>query len=433
MPINVINGTDGDDFIQSTNQRDMIVAGLGDDHVFMNGGHDTAYGEAGNDSITGYSGGDVIYGGDGDDTLGSFAFQSDQVTRLFGGAGNDDLASSGQSPVISGGVGDDTVSVFSASNGSVYGGAGTDKLVLNFSGLPPDDRIVAVATGSDAGVQIGLTGFLTVGGFELIVITTGAGDDYVLGGALGDTMFLGAGANTALGQAGDDYLAYLAGSQNFLDGGAGSDTLRVQQLLLDQALTLTVIGTNGVDGNGSQLTGFEHWVVSGARGDDSALLGAKLDLFYGGAGQDTCHGMGGIDRLVGGAGDDLLFGGAGADALAGGDGSDTLSGGLGADRFLFGQLDQAQDMIVDFVSGEDHISIRAWALDRVLPRGPVADTDFHLDTAVGTDAQFVFRQGAASGTHDLIWDTNGADAGGESLIATLDGGRMMVASDILIS
>ena len=429
MPINVITGTDDDDFLQSTHRRDLIVVGLGDDNVFMVGGHDTAYGEDGNDTIMGYSGGDLSYGGAGDDRLGSFGFQSDAVTRLFGGAGNDDIATSGQIPMIRAGAGDDSVGVYFADSGTAYGGTGTDTLLLNFSG---DARIVAVATGSDAGIQIGLTGFLAIGGFEQIVITTGFADDYVRGGDLGDTMYLGSGANTALGQGGDDYIAYSTGSQNFLDGGDGSDTLRVQQYLLNQALTLTVTGTTGVDGHGSQLTGFEHWIVYGAWQDDTVHLGDGMDFFAGGGGQDTGLGMGGIDRLGGGAGDDMLFGGGGADGLAGGGGADTLGGGQGADRFIFGLLDEAQDVITDFASGQDQIVIRAWAIGRVLPRGILDDADFHLDTASGAGPQVVFRQGAAAGTHDLIWDANGSDEGGETLIATLEDGRTLVASDILI-
>ncbi|OUR77293.1 hypothetical protein A9Q83_11335 [Alphaproteobacteria bacterium 46_93_T64] len=74
----------------------------------------------------------------------------------------------------------------------------------------------------------------------------------------------------------------------------------------------------------------------------------------------------GIDTLIGGDGDDIIFADDGADSLIGGDGDDTLIGGHGADT-LYGQdgddvfrtmsADDGDDIIMDFVEGEDVIDL----------------------------------------------------------------------------
>ncbi|MDH5722395.1 MAG: right-handed parallel beta-helix repeat-containing protein [Alphaproteobacteria bacterium] len=67
-----------------------------------------------------------------------------------------------------------------------------------------------------------------------------------------------------------------------------------------------------------------------------------------GAGDDTLKGRAGDDTLIGGAGDDYLEGNAGNDILIGGEGHDKLKGSSGIDSFVFNNLNEAGDVVVDF-------------------------------------------------------------------------------------
>ena len=200
MPIHLIYGTDDDDFILGTTRRDLILAGSGDDRITTVGGHDTTFGETGNDTVFAYFGGDEVYGGAGDDYLVSSSFQTDRIGRLFGGAGNDQIFAGDLVSRSHGGAGDDTVTVYMRGDGSsAYGGAGIDTLEINLFGMPAEDRVVAIATGSDSGVTVGGTA-LVISGFEAIDITTRDGDDYVRGGALADRIDLGGGGKRRIGR-----------------------------------------------------------------------------------------------------------------------------------------------------------------------------------------------------------------------------------------
>lgn len=62
------------------------------------------------------------------------------------------------------------------------------------------------------------------------------------------------------------------------------------------------------------------------------------------------------DYLLGNEANNVLTGNAGDDVIDGGIGADTYNGGAGADTFVFGTV-EAGNMITDFVSGEDLISL----------------------------------------------------------------------------
>jgi Ca2+-binding RTX toxin-like protein len=106
-------------------------------------------------------------------------------------------------------------------------------------------------------------------------IYSGAGDDIVHGGDGNDRIDYGTGADTVYGGAGDDQIDDAPGEivstdANYLDGGAGNDTI---------------------------------W----AGGGDDTLIG--------GTGDDTLSGEGDNDTLEGGAGDDWIDGGSGSDTV----------------------------------------------------------------------------------------------------------------------
>jgi Ca2+-binding RTX toxin-like protein len=429
MAINRIDGTDANDHLLGTDAPDLIHAREGDDFVVTSGARDSVYGQDGNDSVFGYSGDEVLHGGEGDDQLVTSSFENDAVGLLYGGLGNDRLFAGSRADQAYGGQGDDEVTVYVRGSGQAHGGGGIDRLNVILTSPEfgqPDLRIVLVLDGSGAGAQIGFGDFLAIDGFERLRVTAFGADDYVLAGNLDDQLELGAGANTALALGGDDTVSFVTGAANFLDGGAGEDTLHIVQNGFSGALTLTVSGTTGEDQDGSRLTNFESWLVHGGDGDDRVVLGDGRDGFWGYKGADSVRGGAGVDRLSGEQHADTLAGGAGRDRIEGGPGHDLLTGGAGGDAFVYLALDPGADRITDFATGEDRLLFGRFALGGVLERGALDASRFSLDAAAGTGAQFVLADGA------LFWDTNGSDDGGAHLIARLTGQPPVQAEDILI-
>ncbi|MEL7464937.1 MAG: calcium-binding protein [Pseudomonadota bacterium] len=194
-----------------------------------------------------------------------------------------------------------------------------------------------------------------------------------LGSAVADTLIGGGGDDFMAGGDGDDSLDS-GGQSDTLDGGSGADVLRGRggaDELFGGIGNDRLIGNGGDDlaeggiGDDTVNGGGGNDTLRGDEGDDRSNGGNGADLIEGGAGDDTLSGGGGADtleggadddRLVGGGGDDSLFGGDGADRLRGSEGADTLTGGGGADRFEF--RDDANDVVADFVIGEDLLDAR---------------------------------------------------------------------------
>jgi hypothetical protein len=261
---------------------------------------DSLSGLGGNDGLSGLGGNDSIEGGDGDDLL-------------LGGAGSD---------TINGGAGDDVIL------GSADGPIGA---APNVNSQPPQAQGPEISRGftwvvykqGDLYVQGDAKGYNVAGVNALTpdqettgnVIDGGAGndrigagsaDDLVKGGDGNDSIAGMGGADVLMGEAGDDWIlgdgiydpsgqllwftAYAQQGDDFIDGGAGNDTM---------------MGQGGDDvlygGDGSDLM----------RGDDMFLAQTPLAN----QGNDYLDGEDGDDTIVGGGKDDTLYGGAGNDQL----------------------------------------------------------------------------------------------------------------------
>lgn len=79
---------------------------------------------------------------------------------------------------------------------------------------------------------------------------------------------------------------------------------------------------------------------------------ASKNLLVGGNGNDTIRGQGGDDTIQGGAGNDSLWGNDGKDRIIGGYGADTIKGGNGNDTYVYQDIKDAGDVILDFRKGE---------------------------------------------------------------------------------
>jgi Ca2+-binding RTX toxin-like protein len=382
-------GTEGNDILNGTPDNDTI-------HGF--GGNDVLFGNDGNDLITGDLGNDVLHSGNGDDDLSGGPGRDTLIftgtgTNVANGNGGDDLLrvdlsdrgpeaairvakyNSGRFDVS---LTDNSFSVasYNMERFHIIGGAGEDWIGGG------DNNDILVGNGGDDGLGGGLGNDLMRGGAGHDFIEDLTGEDRILGGGGNDT--LGIGHDTTSTTSGD-----------YVDGGKGFDTLRLQftgdadteftlrsgaKSTFDTGLVVRRVETFDVtSGAGdddftliARATGFYRW--NAGDGEDHITLdlsqmrgnaayrehtsggygswevGAKTatlqlndvesltiignDLansFAGGRGRDTFKGGGGNDELIGGGNADRLLGEAGNDSLFGGKGADILRGGIGDD------------------------------------------------------------------------------------------------------
>jgi Ca2+-binding RTX toxin-like protein len=209
-------------------------------------------------------------------------------------------------------------------NGSISGGAGTDR--LNFG---------AFTTNVSVSLRDGLTTFSgstnSISQFENV--TGGTGNDLLMGDDEVNSLWGGGGDDSLYGFGGNDVLLGELG-QDVLRGGAGNDFL------------------DSGDGNDSSF---------GEANDDTILMSLGDDSLNGGAGSDLLTGSGDFDfqltdtslvsglgnatlqfmelaQLTGGASDNVLDanGFSGSVTLMGGDGRDTLCDAAGNDCLVGG-------------------------------------------------------------------------------------------------
>ena len=369
-----IVGTDGDDILQGTPERDVIWGGNGDDLI---------YGSLGNDLICGGPGADQIHGGRGNDEVDGGPGAGDQVNgdlgddKIVGGPGaNDEVAGDLGIDVVNGGAGNEDL---------VHGDYGYDRM----SGGAGKGDIASFATaragGKGSGVWASLRSHRAYGdghdklfGFESLegsafrdtligtpqgnVINGGPGDDHLIGGGGPDTLDGGQGSDGCEGAKGHTFScgkeappkgsAYVqldptpgGGAGLQVIGGGGRDQFFVAFDEVTQVFSVTAkkglaISPGCQHAAGSQTTvtcaadGPARWLMAdlGPGNDSLRVEGSLLQVgsvrFAGGFGNDTIHA---------GPEDDLVESGPGADKLYGGDGADGLVGGLPGPTFLYGE------------------------------------------------------------------------------------------------
>jgi serralysin len=124
----------------------------------------------------------------------------------------------------------------------------------------------------------------------------------------------------------------------------------------------------------------------------------------------------------------VLRGNGGLDVLGGGLGTDNVGGGIGADVFAFSDFGAANaDSITDFVSGEDAIQ-----LDGSVFAGAGASGSFTANasgTAQDAGDRIIFE----TDTRQVWYDADGNGAGARQLVATLQAGATLAATDIAVT
>ncbi|MEH1830357.1 MAG: calcium-binding protein [Nostoc sp.] len=273
---NLLNGGDGNDtFSESTTVNDMLSE--------YNTGNDTVDGGQGDDLLSYNS--NATRGmtstfnpttNVGSITIDTNQFSYKNIERLniTGTYYDDDIVGTN---------GNDTLNPGSSGNDTIDGGAGDDLLsYYNYSG-------VGTTSVFDATTNTGLittdTNQVSYKNIERLNITSGFGDDNIVGSNGNDTLDPGkAGNDTIDGGAGDDLLSY-----SYNSGGAGITS------------TFDATTNTGLITAGTRLVSYkniERLDITGTGYDDDIV---------GGNGNDTLDpGNSGNDTIDGGAGDDLL-------------------------------------------------------------------------------------------------------------------------------
>lgn len=174
-------------------------------------------------------------------------------------------------------------------------------------------------------------------------------------------------------------------------------------------------------------------------GADQISMTDGLDRVKSGGGNDTVRlldgddwasGQAGADTLLGGAGRDTLLGDAGDDVLTGGMGADRLNGGAGADVFVFTRLGRSDaDVVTDFNTNRDELHFDRDVFDAVRRDGALSAERFALGTSA-RDANDVFIYDRATGR--LWYDADGSGGVSKTLVAELQDGAVLRASDIIL-
>jgi len=310
-----------DDFYGSDQDEvERFATSGGNDVVHADG---TAGQTGGADLIEAGAGRDVVWAGPGDDFV-------------EGGADGTSIElAGGQSTAVAGG---DVVNS-GPGNDAVYG--------LNHI------ELASAIRNSESETSLNLKGDF---------LSSGDGNDRLIGSTENDALLGGSGDDVLLGGAGNDNL--------WGDLAHGSDTLAwsatrsvlppsegTPQRTFDIQFTNVLIaplpqgGGDAIYGGAGadwSFGGGGDDFIDGGSGADVSFGQAGSDILIGGAGNDVLSGddpatvfgeQEGADYVDGGAGDDELFGNGGEDILVGGPGKDTLVGGAGKDIYVFGKGD----------------------------------------------------------------------------------------------
>jgi Ca2+-binding RTX toxin-like protein len=222
-----------------------------------------------------------------------------------------------------------------------------------------------------------------------------------------------------------------------ITGTSGNDTLA------DTSGDDTINGLGGNDTINGGSGGSD--VVNGGDGRDTlafmtATSAVVVDFVAGTAGTTTFTNIEKVvtgdfnDQLTGDASAQNLTARSGSDTLWGAGGFDTLWGGSGADTFIFREFGSANaDNIGDWTSGSDTLLLDGAIMTALGASGDFTAGDARFwasSTGIAHDAddRIIFN----STTRQIFYDADGNGSGAAQLIATLQAGATLVATDIAV-
>lgn len=377
----------GDDTIEGSPERDIILGGDGNDTINGNAGDDWINGGTGNDTIHGNGGLDLIYGGDDNDTLygdeqedaiyggmgDDFLYGIGGDDELFGGDGNDVLDGGGSIDILRGEAGNDTL--YGYTGDTLIGGSGDDTYkLLNKSnkilisrGDGHDTVFFETATASiltfDTSISVNELWF-EASGKDLIIKVLGENQSITVKGVF-DTANpsklyiqwagqLEIGGNEGVHNS-SSYLwkeahwneknvrlgvwAGPAGTYNYLSDADLISRKTKLESMASQGTIPSWVSNPYNSANAWRNLHAEDYKYFGTKSGDGVVLhkGGEYsgDMIFGSSGNDTVT----VPLTGEYSSYEYVYGDSGNDVLHGGRGSDTIVGGLGDDR-LYGEHDE---------------------------------------------------------------------------------------------
>lgn len=429
------SGNASNNIVTGNAQNNRLAGNDGDDRLFGGAGNDSLWGGYGNDTLDGGIGNDSMYGNYGNDTyfvdsasdvVYEYTLQGNDVVTasvsyslsgkgwvetlvlaagkgnisatgngiantLIGNEGNNVLDGGGDPDTMSGGLGNDVYVIDNVADKVVeLAGAGTDTLIDKIAAVHPAIDLTTVAYANIENVQVQTTVGVIVKGSaadNILISTTGAGNDNLVGGAGNDTYYINSGdtvvelaaggtdtiratdmdvtlgvgiganvenayittttatARTATGDANANTLGDAATNVGAatLAGGNGNDTYELRDA--DSVVTEASGAAAGTDlvhayfNTYSLAANVENLTMHALSNGDVTAWGNGLANSITGAVEGSAVASSVSFLFDGGAGNDVLVGGGGGDLLAGGDGVDTLRGMDGDDGLTGGTYD----------------------------------------------------------------------------------------------
>ena len=251
-------------------------------------------------------------------------------------------------------------------------------------------------------------------GNDLIIALSG--NDRIYADSGDDQIFPGLGSNTVYADEGDDIVT-IEHLGDYIDGGAGNDTLSIVGSLLREPLSVD-FRTGIIEAGDSILAprtefssveNFEssnlaQFTIYTARDDNRVSTGPADDLVYLSGGNDTVVTSGGADTVTILTGSHNLSLGDGNDLVIFNGGSQTIDGGTGSDTLEFNASRQTR-LTVDVSEGELHSTIEIFAhFDQIekfhIGGSPVTFTGTEQsETFIGSDYDDEFNGGGGFDTY----------------------------------
>lgn len=332
---------------------------------------------------------------------------------------------------------------------TLNGGGGADVL----TGAAGADTLNGDA-GTDTFVYAAITDLFT-GNALVDSINGGTEDDTIRVDADGFTITA---ADSWARSQGVDILSANTATANAISITLNADAFTAGIRTVTLAADTNAAGSNTI--NGSNAVTGQNLALTGSTGIDSITGGGGTDFINGGGAADVIDGGAGADIIIGGAGADNITGNAGTDSiryLVLGDAGDTVVGFAAGDVFAFDVTDFAVAGLTSAAAGdistaaapgttlaaadyfEFNTSLAGAPADigdlsgvNVFVLGETAGTfasstaamtalaTYNTNTDAPTTAMLVVYATAA-GAYTISYDSNGATAGGETVIATLTG------------
>jgi Ca2+-binding RTX toxin-like protein len=274
--------------------------------------------------------GQIILGSGDDQMLGAWAPVT-QMGTVFGGAGNDRLVGN----ELHGGAGDDTLVGPVASYADSAGPVLVNLATMSARGIDGNDTLVG--TNRVEGTRFADT---LSGGAADVFLDGGAGNDLLQGGTGNDTLVGRQGDDVLRGGAGADSLSGGDGNDS-IDGGDGNDTIVIRdgQLQIDGGAGTDVLAVDWFGGTAREVnlrSGTYRWTDGDGHAFNGTVQGIEAVRNW----SVFAAKLTGLDGPAGRRGETFMIGHR----------SDTVDGGTGIDMVALRDSTR-QDFVVELASG----------------------------------------------------------------------------------